>query len=389
MDTLVTASHWALAQRYGKIPFRSPVNDTLAELLSTVFSANEAHLAAAFPVSPAPSSKIARRAGVADEDAALLLDAMDGRGVIGSYAVNGQRRYLLLPIVPGLFELVMWSRRTDARARRFAELSESYYDADYFTAKPKGIIKIIPVERHIDSQVGVLSSDRVSELVESHRRFSITVCCCRHSAELRNQPCSKPKEVCMAFGPLSDFLVDRNLARRTDKVEILETVQRAAEAGLVHLTDNVTRANFLCSCCSCCCTGLKIITRFSYPWMIAKSHFQVEVDRARCQTCGSCVHRCVTGALNLDGSELQLDDNRCIGCGVCVSGCKQNHALSLVERSPYRHPNASIGQLAADCGLQAIGPMRLVAERFPGAYQSLQQVVEKGIVRVLRGPSRK
>jgi ferredoxin len=389
MESLVTASHWALAQRYGKIPFRSPVNETLAELLSTVFSTDEALLAAAFPVSPANTRIIARRAGVADEDAALLLNAMDGRGAIGSYAVNGQRRYLLLPIVPGLFELVMWSRRTDAKTRRFAELSESYYDADYFTTTPKGIIKIIPVERHIDNQIGVLSSDRVSELVESHRRFSLTVCCCRHSAELRNQPCVKPKEVCMAFGPLSDFLVDRNLARRSDKVEILETVQRAAEAGLVHLTDNVARANFLCSCCACCCTGLKIITRFSYPWMIAKSHFQVELERSRCQACGTCARRCATGALSLDGAELQLDDSRCVGCGVCVSGCKHNQALSLVERPSYQLPNASLGQLAADCGLQAIGPMRMVAERFPGAYQSLRQVVEKGMARVLRGPSRK
>jgi ferredoxin len=389
MNSLATPSHWALAERYGKIPFRSPVNETLAELLSMVFSAEEAQLAAAFPVSPANTSVIARRAEVVDNDAGLLLNAMDNRGLIGSYAVNGQRRYLLLPIVPGLFELVMWSRRTDAKTRRFAELYESYYDANYFTATPKGVIKIIPVEQHIDSQIGVLSSDRVSELVESHRRFSLTVCCCRHSADLRGQPCVKPKEVCMAFGSLSDFLVDRNLARRSDKVEILETVQRAAEAGLVHLTDNVTRANFLCSCCACCCTGLKIITRFSYPWMIAKSHFQVELDRSRCQACGTCVGRCVTCALQLEESELQLDDSRCIGCGVCVSGCKHNHALSLVPRPSYQLPNASIGQLAADCGLQAIGPMRMVAERFPGAYQSLRQVVEKGMVRVLRGPSRK
>jgi hypothetical protein len=68
---------------------------------------------------------------------------------------------------------------------------------------------------------------------------------------------------------------------------------------------------------------------------------------------------------------------------VCVSACDRNHALSLVERSDYELPNESMSQLAVDCGLQAIGPMRLVAEHFPGAYRRLRNVVEKRITRGL------
>ena len=187
----------------------------------------------------------------------------------------------------------------------------------------------------------------------------------------------------MAFGPLADFLVERNLARPADKTEIFEAAHRAAEAGLVHLTDNVARANFLCSCCSCCCTGLKIINQFNFPWMIAKSHYQTELDSARCEACGKCAIRCPTGALAIEDKQLVLDDQRCIGCGVCVSACDRNTALSLVERSTYELPNESMSQLAADCGLQAIGPMRLVSEHFPGAYRRLRDVVEKGLARGL------
>ena len=352
-------------------------------MLSTVFTEEEALLASAFPVRPATAEAISRCAGAEAGRAGELLAAMDSRGLIGSYGVNHDRKYMLLPIVPGLFELVMWSGRTDERAKRFAELYEEYYKKDYFTVKAKGLIKIIPVEKHIDSQVGVLPTDRVSELIDSHERFSLTACCCRHSADLRGQPCPKPKEVCMAFGPLADFLVERNLARTAEKSEIFEAAQRAAEAGLVHLTDNVAQANFLCSCCECCCTGLKIINKFNYPWMIAKSRYMTELDSNLCEACGKCAKRCPTGALSLEEKALALDDQRCIGCGVCVSACDKNNALSLVERSSYELPNESFGQLAADCGLQAIGPMRLMAERFPGAYRRLRGVVEKGLVKGL------
>jgi ferredoxin len=380
----VTAAHWKLARRYGRIPFRSPVNEVLAEMMSTVFSEEEADLAASFPVRPATAATIARAGRTSTEAAERLLAALDGRGVIASYAADGQRRFMLLPIVPGLFEVVMWSRRTDPEARRFAELYERYYTRDYFSAKPNGLIKIIPVEKHIDTQVGVLPTDRVSELIDSHTSFSLTACCCRHAADLRGEPCSKPRETCMAFGSLAEFLVDRGLARKAEKAELFEVAERAAEMGLVHLTDNVARANFLCSCCSCCCTGLKIITRFSYPWMIAKSHFMAAVDRAACEGCGACAGRCPTGALTIVDERVNLDEPSCIGCGLCVSACHLDVALRLVERPRYAPPNTRFGQLAADCGLQAIGPMRMVADRFPGAYQRLRGVVEKGIARGIR-----
>ena len=58
-----TPSHWKLARRYGKIPFRSPVNPVLAEMLSTVFTEEEALLASAFPVRPATAEAISRCAG--------------------------------------------------------------------------------------------------------------------------------------------------------------------------------------------------------------------------------------------------------------------------------------------------------------------------------------
>jgi len=77
MMSTATASHWKLARRYGKLPFRSPVNDVLAEMLSTVFSEEEAELAATFPVLPVTAESISHGARCEGERALSLLDAMD------------------------------------------------------------------------------------------------------------------------------------------------------------------------------------------------------------------------------------------------------------------------------------------------------------------------
>jgi len=370
-----TEWHRRLAQRYGQLPFRLPVNGLLIELLGEVFSEQEARLAAAFPLQPATAESLSHGSGVPLPEVQQLLAAMDQSGVIGSFPHPVGRKYLLVPPIPGFFEMLMWSGAPGRCTRRFAELMHEYYDRTYYAAPARGVVKVIPVQRHIEAQVGVLSTDRVSELIESHASFGLARCCCRHAAQLREDPCSKPLEVCMSFGHFADYVIARNMARRVGRAEIRDAALLAEEAGLVHIADNVARANFLCSCCSCCCTALKVITTFDTPWMIANSHFTVTIDRDRCQGCGSCLRRCPAGALELETVTLQrgqkhshavIDGERCIGCGLCVSACSSNHALQLVSRSSYTPPHATLPELAADLGLQATKLGRALSGWAPG-----------------------
>ncbi len=385
-EAIALSANGCLARRYGRLPFRFPVNDTLTDLLSHIFSEDEAHLASVFPASPTTIESLTRRARMPRAEVESHLSAMDLRGVIASFHHPKGRKYYLLPLIPGIFELVMWSGAEDEGTLRFAELVEEYYTRDYYAFPAKGVVKVVPMQRHIDSQPGVLSTDRVFELIDSHTSFSLAQCCCRRSAEMRGESCGKPLDVCMAFGQLADYVVERGLARRVDGSEIRDAATLAEEEGLIHLTDNVAQANFLCSCCSCCCTALKVITEFDYPWVVAKSHFMAQVDADQCQSCGACVERCPADALEPGPTHMKVDDQRCIGCGVCVSACPQNSALSLVPRSSYTLPHESMPELAADLGLQAIGVGPRIDSRFPGAVSWLRQKVARHIRRSFTSP---
>lgn len=368
-------AHWRLAQRYGKKPSLIPINETLVQLLATVFSEEEADFVSTFPMLPANAARIAKRAGISRERAESLLSDMDKRAVIFSYLSKGERKYSLMAVIPGIFELTMMAGKKDAKYEKFARLFESYYTKDYlepYKDKVEGMAKIIPVEKHIPDRTGVLPTDRVSELIYSHKSFALTICSCRHSRELVGRGCGLPKDVCMIFGLLADFVVNRGLARRAEKQEMIDAAKRAEEAGLVHLADNIEQANFLCSCCACCCGALRIITEFNFPRMIANSHFIAQVDLSKCDNCGKCIRRCPSGALSIFNKRLIFKDWKCIGCGLCISSCDKNYALSLAERPDYKPPHESIGHFAVDLGFQSIGMKRILDERFPGVYRRLK-----------------
>ena len=242
----ITESHRQLARRYGKQPFLAPVSETLAELLAVVFSEEEADLASVFPVLPAQGTTLAKRGRISQQEAVQLLTSMDKKGLIVSYETKGKRKYALIPIIPGVFEFTMMTGKKSAKHKKFAELFTSYYNKEYLepnAGKLKEALKIIPVEEHVSSNIGVLPTDRVSELIDSHDRFAIgKTCSCRHMRELMGMGCGLPKDVCMVFGFLADYTVERGFARKVDKQEMLEAAGRAEEAGLVHLADNVANA---------------------------------------------------------------------------------------------------------------------------------------------------
>jgi Pyruvate/2-oxoacid:ferredoxin oxidoreductase delta subunit len=382
MTIPTTEAHWRLARRYGHKPLSFPVNEQLARMFSAVFSEQQADLLAAFPAGGATAAQIARRAHLTEELARSLLTELDTEGSILAYVSGGQPRYLLLPIIPGLFESFMRNGIDDERRRVFAEAFEQYLDPNYYPRiTPDGIAKIIPVERHIVALPGVLPTDKVTEVIEAHDRFALTICCCRHSRELTGEGCGLPKDVCMAFGGLADWAVARNIARRAEKAEMLEAARRAEEAGLVHLADNTARTHFLCSCCACCCAGLRALTELNRPAIIANSHFVAQVDFAKCSHCGKCVRRCPSGALGRFHKKLVFAEHRCIGCGVCISACRKERALALLPRPHYQPPHESLSHFAAELGLQAFGLKRLLGDRLPGAYGKLKDALAAGIDR--------
>jgi Pyruvate/2-oxoacid:ferredoxin oxidoreductase delta subunit len=356
--------HWRLAHRYGEPPLSSPVNELLVQMLRAVFSADEAALVACFPVTSATAPQLARRAGL----------SLDRRGSILAYQGRGAHRYAMLPLLPGLFELFMCSGVDDPRRRSFAEAFEAYYDERYYPrAVPPGVVKIIAVEKHIEDQPGVLPSDSVAQLIDAHDEFALAVCSCRHSRDLTGGSCGLPKDVCMVFGPLARFVIQRKLARAATREEMHDAAHRAEEAGLVHLADNVEKANFLCSCCPCCCAGLRTLTQLNRPDVIAASRFIAEVDHDVCNNCGKCARRCPTAALRVFRKQLLFTTHRCIGCGLCVSACKKLEAISLRPREGHQPSRKSWMHFGAEMGLQTFGVHRLLRGPLAGAFGAVSR----------------
>jgi electron transport complex protein RnfB len=113
--------------------------------------------------------------------------------------------------------------------------------------------------------------------------------------------------------------------------EALDTLQVAAEAGLVHSVSNNQRGeSYICNCCTCSCGILRGISELGIANAVAQSAFVNTVAEDLCMACEDCLEFCQFDALSMDFT-VQVDKLRCVGCGVCVQACPED-ALILVRR---------------------------------------------------------
>jgi len=57
----------------------------------------------------------------------------------------------------------------------------------------------------------------------------------------------------------------------------------------------------------------------------------IQLDEAKCKSCGTCVKFCPTKAITLEENEkVTIDQEACIGCGACVNVCDED-AIKLVR----------------------------------------------------------
>jgi ferredoxin len=135
----------------------------------------------------------------------------------------------------------------------------------------------------------------------------------------------------MAFSQRAGAFDNNPVINAVTREESMATLQRAADAGLVHSLSNKQRdMSYICNCCTCSCGILRGIADLGVANAIAWSSFVNQADEELCVACDLCVEHCQFDALSLDGV-IQVDSMRCVGCGVCVPFCPEE-ALSLVRR---------------------------------------------------------
>jgi Na+-translocating ferredoxin:NAD+ oxidoreductase RNF subunit RnfB len=178
--------------------------------------------------------------------------------------------------------------------------------------------------------------------VDAARAWGVVDCICRQQKALIGDPCEHPLDVCMLFSQVPGAFDTLPAIRALTREEAMATLQRAAEAGLVHSVSNSQRGLaypmlggleglwYICNCCTCSCGILRGMAELGIANIVARSAFVNRVDEDLCVACGLCVDSCQFDALRLDDL-LRVIEMSCVGCGVCVLTCPEG-ALELIRR---------------------------------------------------------
>ncbi len=378
-----TPAHHLLARRFNKppMPLKVLVNDLLMEILDLLYTEEEALVVSHIPLVNSSAKKVAKKLNRPVAEVRPILDDMVARGLIFCFGDGEARKYLVLPIFPGVFEAQMWISPDSDRTRRLAKLYDDYYTTEFsenMLKRPSRVFRIIPIEQSItENKTGVLPSDSIREVIGRHDAWSLAnYCACRRQRDMLGDGCDKPMDVCMQFGDAARYIEKHGFGRLVSREEIMEAVDRSEEAGLIHFTDNVENANISCNCCACCCVSLATLTRFNTPAMFTSSRYRVAAEPARCVACEACIKICPAGALRLYDQKLMAEPWRCIGCGNCVSRC-QSGALKLVLRPDHAPVPENFGQLFMSLGKEYMGKAASIVPHSPAYDRTVGNLIQK------------
>ena len=287
-----------------------------------------------------------------------------GDGPKSAAPAAAKSRYRLLPIVPGIFEIMLIDYTPESLTdwhRRFIELFEALYETGYLLEYHGALapgVRYLPVGNVIDAHPMALPSDKLEIVLDQFDTFAVGQCQCRMAMQVLGQGCGKPLGNCMGMGLWAERSIAAGVMRQVSKKVALEIKREAEAHGMVNWMMNVqsSRGQWSCSCCGCCCHALRMVNEFNAPGSIAPPHFLPRLDGSRCTYCGKCAQRCPMGALVVDTQNKKHEHLRpqCIGCGLCVVACDRQQAVVMEPVPDYRLPYRSWFSLIAHSAPGAI-----------------------------------
>ena len=270
---------------------------------------------------------------------------------IASHGPAGHEKYQLTPVMPGIFEMVLFGvtpeKMTDWH-RRFAQLFEALYETGYsadYGEYPAPFVRFLPLDHIGRTHPMALPSDKLEVVLDRYKVFAVGQCQCRMTMNILGKGCGRPLGNCAVMGDWAKQSIERGVARQVSKEEMLAIKMEAEKLGMVSWIMNVesSRGQVSCTCCGCCCHAMRQVNEFNVPSMAAPPHFLPRLDANRCTHCGKCARLCPMGALNVKLKEKTWEHRiaRCIGCGLCAAACDRLAAISMEPVPNYRLPPKS------------------------------------------------
>ena len=347
--TTIRSGYTELVERLNRFPQGAPPSDLLFEILSMLFSEEEAGLVSLMPIKPFTAKKASRIWKKNLTETQNILDALADRAILVDFEQNGETVYALPPPMAGFFEFSLMRVRDDIDQKVLSELFHEYMNVEedfireLFTKGDTQLGRTFVHEPALSDEnaLHVLDYERASEVIQTATHRGIGVCYCRHKMEHVDRNCDAPMNICKTFNNSAAALTRHGYARLVDVSEGMDLLQQAYEHDLVQFGENVReRVNFICNCCGCCCEAMIAARRFGMLNPVHTTNFLPVVDEDECNGCGKCVNACPVEAMTLVSTndpnhpkmkKAKVDEDLCLGCGVCVRTCTKE-GLSLHSR---------------------------------------------------------
>ena len=332
----------SLEERINKFPQGAPPSKTLYQILSILFTEEEARLVAKLPIKAFRVKTAANIWNVSQSEAYKILDNLAKKALILDIEDDKGKKYILPPPMAGFFEFSMMRTRHDIDQKLLAELYYQYINEEedfikelfYSTDTKLGRVYVQEEVLTNENEVTILDYERATHIIEESKHIGISMCYCRHRMSHVGKACDAPMDICMTFNNTANSLINNNFARRVDASECKELLHQAYENNLVQCGENVrSGVTFICNCCGCCCEALVAAKRFGNMNPVQTTSFIPQINYDSCINCGKCIKVCPIDAISKSVENnkevVKIDEDRCLGCGVCVRNC---HKKSITLR---------------------------------------------------------